>query len=305
MELRLDSNVFIQNMATNGGALYLSNKQNYGKSEERPLNILNNSFKFNKAENFGGAIYSEFDQLHLAVTSNNNITYNKAGIIGAGLFTPSLVQRNLFNVKNDNIANNTVNSYINNYSTKPSYIMLNTTSKEGTFNITSGDYLPLKYLLYDEYNSVVEDITKYYSEIFLRIELKYDEESTRIHLFGNTCSFNNGRCEFNKLRIFANPGVYFFSISIENYNEEIKFNYNEIIVNINSCNENQIKLYGKDDILYCENAKCNEKCPVDNKATCKPTSKDVTKNDPELNKCECNIGWEGNYCTKKSYINFK
>jgi len=195
MELKLDSNNFIYNSAKNGGALYLSNKKDSSVSEKRAINILNNIFKYNIADNFGGAIYSEYDQMYLAVINNNTISYNEAGITGGGLYTPSAVDKNLFDPKLIDIGNNTVNSYNNDYSTKPSYIVLDIILNQKVVDIITGEYLQLKFILYDEYDNIMEDITKYYSSISLKVKNNNisNNKDIKIKLLGNVCSFVNGK----------------------------------------------------------------------------------------------------------------
>jgi len=61
---------------------------------------------------------------------------------------------------------------------------------------------------------------------------------------------------------------------------------------------------GKNGIQYCENAICNENCPVDISAKCIPY-RNETINDINMNICECLSGWEGENCKDKIYIDFR
>jgi len=115
-----------------------------------------------------------------------------------------------------------------------------------------------------------------------------------------------GRCELNKFRIYANPGIYFLKITFDNYNGIIKTNFDTIKINVTGCNENQIKRYNN-KILYCENPICHQDCPVSVSAICKPNSSTNNNliNDINNNKCVCLVGWDGENCKNKIILNFR
>jgi len=206
MEFHLISNTFNKNYAVNGGALYL--KENQASSINKTIIIEDNIFNQNIAENFGGAIYS---QLNNVSAKNNNFTFNAAGINGGGIYTENFAITNISDEKYFYLKDNVVDSVENDYSSKPSYITLNTTlSKKEKQNyysvdIIPGDYLPLKFTLYDVYDKILKDTTKFYSSITLKVLLinnnndnDYDETnywnstSTSTSLLGNIGSFVNG-----------------------------------------------------------------------------------------------------------------
>jgi len=54
---------------------------------------------------------------------------------------------------------------------------------------------------------------------------------------------------------------------------------------------------------YCENSKCLESCSLD-RAICMPYYK-KGKNDISLNICKCNIGWQGDDCDIKQFIDYR
>ena len=56
----------------------------------------------------------------------------------------------------------------NDYTSKPSYVTINTPIKNNFYNITSGGYISLSFSLYDEFDNVVIDGSKYYSSILLK-----------------------------------------------------------------------------------------------------------------------------------------
>jgi len=208
LRLNLSSNEFSKNNAVNGGAIYMKNGKIINMNENKTLIIENNIFNENSAEDFGGAMYSEFQKIYLAILVNNKFSYNKAGILGGGIFSPNSVVENLFNLENNIYLNNTVNSIINDYTSKPAYILLEPDFPDNLIQITTGAYLNLVFTLYDEFNSIIKDITKYYSSMMIKTILEEQAEKKKInninksnnksnnnnyHLIGNTCSFIQGK----------------------------------------------------------------------------------------------------------------
>jgi len=110
-----------------------------------------------------------------------------------------------------------------------------------------------------------------------------------------------GECELNNLQIYANPGTYIIHFTIENYNDTIKFNFNQIKINVLGCKDNQIKMFNSNDILYCEYAKCKKSCLIDETAICKPYYNESI-NDINKNICECIGGYMGDQCKQKNLL---
>jgi len=192
MKLELTSNEFNINEAISGGALYIQNKDDIEINENRNIILEHNRFKENYAEYFGGAIYTKFSKLNLIEAKNNEIIFNKAGVMSGGIYTYHYSHKNLFNNNSNFIfRNNTVNLYINNYSSNPSSISLDTIIRKNPINIITSDYLPLSFSIYDEYDN---DFTKYYSDITLRVSLKSEKTYiNKMKLLGNICLFINGK----------------------------------------------------------------------------------------------------------------
>ncbi|KAG4094011.1 hypothetical protein H8356DRAFT_947657 [Neocallimastix lanati (nom. inval.)] len=332
--LELISNTCNNNFAINGGALYLEDGINIDKHNNKDITIKNNVFNENTAYNFGGAIYSKFSKLYLATSENNIIINNKAGIMGGGIYSPNLIKYNVLNINNNcTIKNNTINSFENNYASKPSYILLKSLSNpelnninvddyinnsknkpdKYKFNITSGDHLPLSFFLYDEFNNIVNDITKYYSSLVLKLTVTPStnldkEETSRInnlysYLSGNIGSFLNGTCEFRNFKINAIPGIYNLNIIIENYNDYIEIIPKNIEITVNECNNNQITMYYKKSIISCINPICNSRCKKE-ASICKPYYKENI-NDINKNICLCLKGWKGTFCEEKEIMKFE
>jgi len=219
MKLDLISNTFKNNKGLNGGALYLSNgintktSNNYNNKMEKKdkITIENNVFVNNCAENFGGAIYSNYNKLYLASSLNNTISYNTAKSMGGGIYVLNSVTTNIFDMKNWTIYNNTVNSYIDNYSSNPAYLILDPNIPKTELSIVSGNFLPLNFTLYDHFNKTIVDISRYYSSLELHLTLKSEseingkmsnekEDSTPI-LIENTGAFLNGNIRRNLNRV--------------------------------------------------------------------------------------------------------
>ncbi|ORX63531.1 hypothetical protein BCR32DRAFT_273406 [Anaeromyces robustus] len=322
MNIKLISNEFKNNRATNGGAIYLANGINTNEKNEEKIYIERNIFHYNIAENFGGAIYSEYDKLYETKAKNNEIIMNKAGIMGGGVYTPKFINKNMFKLNSDwKLSNNTVSSEINDYTTMPSYIVLETDMaiENNEISVISGNYIPLNFELYDEYNNIITDVTKYYSDIALKLNLELEPISTESNsyeidnknsnnifsLLNNKCTFIKGRCEFKFFIIRAVPRTYYLKVDIENklYHEEINFKFNNIKINILPCSDNQIKMYDQKGFLYCENPICDSSCPTNSTAVCFPSNKELV-NDINLNQCVCLNGWEGSNCDVKVFIDY-
>ena len=121
--------------------------------------------------------------------------------MGGGTFSSGITVKNF--IENNQLENNMVHSNINNYSSIPSYILLNTTLTDKSKKIITGDYLSLKFLMYDAYDNKIEDITKYYSPINIKVVMSetnnkndYDDNNEQKKIFnivGNICYFSNGK----------------------------------------------------------------------------------------------------------------
>ena len=152
--------------------------------------------------NFGGAIFYKINNNFTNNTLiNNEITFNKAEIMGGGIYTANSNYQLLFDFKNTIIKNNMINSYYNDYASKPSYLVLNTKINNNVYNITSGDYFPLNFTLYDGFDNPFIDYTKYYSSSSLKVllvDINYDNnfESDGIILKENVGSFINGKKKY-------------------------------------------------------------------------------------------------------------
>ena len=192
MKLELLSNIFSKNKGENGGALYFGMEKNNDVYENRTLNIEDNIFTENEAFNFGGAIYSEYNKLKFASINNNKISHNVAGIMGGGIYS-----KNAIDLAGYEFYNNTNNSILENYISKPSYINLNTKLSQN-IELNVGEYLPLAFTLYDDFGNLIIDITKYYLLLTIKLVLIKDndnltnDEINNHYLIGNIGSFIKG-----------------------------------------------------------------------------------------------------------------
>lgn len=162
---------------------------------------MDNIFEKNIAGDFGGAIYSECDKLNFISSNNNRINYNSAGIMGGGIHSLNIIDLSGFEFKN-----NTISSVINNYSSNPAFIYLNTTLDKN-IELNVGDYFPLTFTLYDEYGNIFKDVNKYFSFLILKLTLVKKEDDfknsrrKRYYLKGNIGSFSEGKYFKNNIGI--------------------------------------------------------------------------------------------------------
>lgn len=200
----MTSNYFGKNYAQNGGALYFKEAKDVVNKENRNITLNNNIFLYNIGVYYGGAIYSEYSRLYLATTKNNELSDNVAGITGGAAFAPSQVDKNLFDMSDWKMTDNMIDGFLNitnNYTSEPNYIKLNSTSITPSSKIYSGDFVSLRFSLYDEYNNTFNDLNGYYY-IELKISLiekntkdsSYSiEDNSNFKLSGNTCTFFEGK----------------------------------------------------------------------------------------------------------------
>jgi len=87
---------------------------------------------------------------------------------------------------------------------------------------------------------------------------------------------------------------------VDNYNDKIKFNFNNIGVKVNECSDDKIEMYDVNGIIYCETPKCSDSCPINVSAVCKPK---LINNTIE-NICECLPGWKDD-CKTKIFIDYR
>jgi len=116
-----------------------------------------------------------------------------------------------------------------------------------------------------------------------------------------------GYCNFNKLRIHANPDIYILKFTIENNYKEVILKFSDIEINVSDCNDKEIRKYDSHtNIMYCEEPICLNSCPVDvDHAICLPASNNTSINDPEKNICQCAKGFKGTYCDIMDYVDYR
>lgn len=92
-------------------------------------------------------------------------------------------------------------------------------------------------------------------------------------------------------------------MTIENNNYDIELKFDEIQIKVDSCNGDQIRMYKKNNIIYCESPICYSDCSEET-SICKPGDKENI-NSPVYNKCECLPGLKGINCEEKIFIDFR
>ena len=207
LDFNLTSNVFYKNNSMNGGAIYFSNidKENIIDINES-ISIENNNFESNHADYYGGAMDLEFHKLNVEKYNNNYITNNVAGVLGGGVYISNFKSNDniLFNMyKNSSFTNNKVGSYVNDYSSRPSFISLNSTIDNNIIQIKTGERISLNFIFQDIFNKTVMDISNYYSAITMKLLLsnKYPSRSNNdddnidnnYKMLKNYCNFYNGK----------------------------------------------------------------------------------------------------------------
>jgi len=208
MKLNFISNKICDNKALNGGGIFMKDNNTSIQSNNNTFIIENNNFINNIALNEGGAIYSDYSKFDLAQPKNNSINFNKAGINGGGIYSLYSNDKNFFNDKYFNIYGNTVEKHISNIGSKPSYITISNSTSH-FFNITSGDQIKLEFILYDQFDNILEDYSKIYSSLPLKVILIDESEENNIEeeeeeeetlnennsykLYENVGSFVNGK----------------------------------------------------------------------------------------------------------------
>ncbi|ORY46284.1 hypothetical protein LY90DRAFT_14027 [Neocallimastix californiae] len=102
--------------------------------------------------------------------------------MGGGIHSNNWTNTNFIDTYNNKIDNNTVISYFkNDYSSKISYISLDTKLVDNLIETHSGQPFQLQFSLYDDYDNVITDITKYYSSMILKITIKEIQQFDKLN----------------------------------------------------------------------------------------------------------------------------
>ncbi|OUM58112.1 hypothetical protein PIROE2DRAFT_16693 [Piromyces sp. E2] len=199
---KIISTIFKNNHAQNGGAIYYNSHNN-------EIKIINSKFIENKAEYFGGAIFTLLDIKNIISNiENTSIEYNRA-YIGGAIYTKNDNNKNnnsnINNNKNElynNISftnnnyephnHNFAESHGNNFASSPYKVKLITPFSVA--NVTSGEAYPLEFILIDELDQTFVDKFNYH--LNLNLIIKEDnsdgEFQNDIKLVGNSCHFSDG-----------------------------------------------------------------------------------------------------------------
>eukprot|EP00833_Pecoramyces_ruminatium_P010128 jgi/Orpsp1_1/1184160/evm.model.c7180000088254.1 len=263
------------------------------------------NFFNNIVEKFGGAIYSEYDGLHLSKVSKITFSENKASIAGGALFTKYNITKNIFSYNDLEFENNKGKSYGNDISSYPKRIISNNENKNDTISMSSGNNLSFTFNFYDELKNIVEDSINFFSDFSIKAFLTDNNNSNNItySIKDDVCNFYYGKCILNNLKIQAVPGNYILKFLLDSNYETtvITEKYNLIITN---CTNSEIGIYSRNGLLSCEIPICNANCPVNTKASC-IAPKNKNQNRQKYNQCVCYSGYTGEYCNSKIYADFR
>ncbi|ORX79748.1 hypothetical protein BCR32DRAFT_269275 [Anaeromyces robustus] len=308
LTLSIKSSQYISNTAERGGAIYFdsyihnNNNNNNNNSSQCSISIKNVIFSENKVTNFGGAIYSNNEKLYQAEIKDLKFSNNLAKIAGGAIYVPNNRDKKSLDISNCIFSNNVGEAYGNDYTTEVSYIKRNTNNDP--YKMKIGEYVQLKFLLYDEFNMKIEDKYNIYSNISIKVLLldnfnKTDNSNSNsnIILKGNICSFYKGVCDLSQMKLYAIPGNYTLLINVENHYNSKKFKIDNVIVNMRDCDQNQYKITKDNNIVICEDPVC-DRCF---NGICTPPE-NHTINSVELNTCTCSDGYKGLYCDEKILI---
>ncbi|KAG4088500.1 hypothetical protein H8356DRAFT_1280889 [Neocallimastix lanati (nom. inval.)] len=308
--MKILSSVFENNYGINGGVIYFGQSNNH--LNKNTIELVDLIFNKNRAEYFGGVIFSDYEYLNFQNIRNVTFTENHAyagGVVYIDNENSKNDENNIENKfifmenKNFKYIHNTAESHGNNYATDP-YMTDLLKSDINNFVIKSGDSFPLKFNLTDEFNQIIKDESKLYSNMGLKISIA-NEDNNKYKLNGNMCFFSNGICDLNNFKIFStDPGNVKLKISLEHENNKVILTNKEINVKLEKCDKEQIKITDKHNFYSCENPICEESCPILNgTAECIKGYKENI-NSIELNQCKCLPGWEEINCDKRVFVKY-
>jgi len=201
--MNISSCIFENNNAMNGGAIYMDEniiKNNISIDNNdiiRNIEIKDTVFIKNNVQYYGGAIFINskiYDESNIRnISFIDNSAYAGGALYMNGDNISILYQNN----DDDNIRyiNNTSESHGNNVATGPYFI---NHLHLDDITIKSGETIPLNFILTDKFNQTVNDISKYYSNIILNINIDEDEgnyldiDQNNFKIMGNICNFSKG-----------------------------------------------------------------------------------------------------------------
>jgi len=189
LNLSIESSRYISNAAVNGGALYLD-KTLINNNFQSNIKLTNVTFQSNIAYDYGGALYSDYDKLYVAEIQDVNFNKNIANIAGGAIFVPNEYNKKSLDISKCNFVNNIGETHGNDFTTEVSYIKLSNTDINTI--IKSGDYIPLKFSLYDEYGKFIFDKFNIYSGISLSINIQ-NNDTPKYEIRENKCTFFMGK----------------------------------------------------------------------------------------------------------------
>ncbi|OUM68613.1 hypothetical protein PIROE2DRAFT_3594 [Piromyces sp. E2] len=307
--MNINECVFENNKALNGGAIYLNEnliieeRDNNNDNKEKNINIdvKNTIFLNNKAQYYGGAVYSDIKRIDVYNLKNISFIENTAYAGGALYINGN--NASLFQYNDIIFLNNKSESHGNDLATGP--FLISHSLDTDQISIKSGEIFPLEFTLTDKLNQTVNDMSKYYSNIILSVNIEeYNNNVNDIIVLGNICNFSKGKCELNNFKIYAkSPLTLNLRFSLDNESKNIIFKNDILKIVIKECEDNEIKMHVKGDYYYCKNPFCGDDCPPSSAICIKNTEENI--NDINSNICQCIEGWTGEKCQIKEYAKIK
>jgi len=197
LNLEILTSQFQNNYSLYGASLDFNSINNTTQTITNNITISDSKFTNNKAEYFGGAIYSNFENIDLSHITNTTFIGNKAYAGGA-----IYIHNENFTLIDEKmikkyILNNTSESHGHNIATKPYQIEFQSEIlTDSNINLKIGDNLQLEFELKDQFNQTVIDQSKYYDNIIIKAVIHNEEENeyllNEVLLTSNTCYFFKG-----------------------------------------------------------------------------------------------------------------
>ena len=186
--MNITNSIFTSNLShSNGGVISIMSRNDDDddiQNSNNQLTLLNSTLSENSARYFGGVFYININNKndYLFDINDNLFENNTAGVAGAVFFLSNNYQKYQPEEFMDynKFYNNHANSHGDNFASNPSIIYYNDTNKLSNkpLKLISGNSINFNVQLYDEFNHLIDDKEKYYSNINFQVDLINSDNST-------------------------------------------------------------------------------------------------------------------------------